>query len=518
MQIPPTTPTQRRVKNFTMTRILIVEDERIVARDLSESLQRMGYEVVGSAASSEAALDLAAKHLPELVMMDIRISGDVDGVTTAEVLRTRFGIPVIYLTAYADEETLARATATAPLGFILKPFKSAEIRGAIEVALVRHGLEREVRESEHWLSTTLRCVGDAVVAVSPEGKVRFVNHVAAQLLGVPESEALDQDVEDVVRLVDENSHEPIENPVTRAIARRRPASLQRNSALFVAPREMPIEDSCTPIIDEAGKLLGAVLVFRDVTEQRRAQMRTALDDRLTSLGTLVAGVAHELSNPLTAVVGHTELLADELSAAAIEAPPKLRRQLESANSNVASVAAAVRAMSDIVSDLRLFASPQPDQLELVDVRAALEFALRRTASQTRARARVVTEFVADATVMADMRRLTQVFVNLLTNAAHAIAPGAAAANEILVRLDQTPTGEVRVSVRDTGCGMSSAVAQRIFDPFFTTKVVGEGAGLGLAISHGIVQSFHGAISVVSEPGKGSLFVVLLPSAHATQPG
>jgi len=497
-----------------MTRILVVEDERIVAKDLSESLERMGYQVIGSAATSQAALDLAAQHLPELVLMDIRISGDVDGIATADVLRNRFGIPVIYLTAYADDETLARAKVTAPLGYIVKPFKSAEIRGAIEVAMVRHKLEREVSDREHWFSTTLRSVGDAVIAVDPDARVRFLNEVAAQLLGVNEADVVGRSIEEVVQLSDERSNEPIENPVRNAIEHRRVGALPETTLLANAPRKQPIEDSCAPIVDDSGRLLGAVMVFRDVTEKRRTQLRLALNDRLVALGTLVAGVAHELSNPLTAIFGHAELIKSQLGRIESLGTTTAREHIAKARESAEAMGEAALLMKDVVSDLRLLSSPQPDALEIVSVRAALELALRRTNAYVSERARVVVEYEADFRVRADRRRLAQVFVNLLTNAAHAIVPGAATSNLISVRLDSTPEGEARVSVQDTGCGMSAEVLRRVFDPFYTTKTIGSGSGLGLAISQGIVRSFQGDIRVVSEVGKGSVFVVVLPVARS----
>ncbi len=498
-----------------MTRILVVEDERIVARDLQESLERMGYEVVGRAASSEEALEIAANRLPALVMMDIRIDGEVDGIETANVLRSRFDIPVIFLTAYADDDTLVRAKNAAPLGYIIKPFKSAEIRGAIEMALVRHELERRLRESEHWFQTTLRSVGDAVLAADADGVVRFANPVAEALMGASQDSLLGRAVEDVLQIRDERSNAPLPNPVTRALRDRRAADLPEAVLLASAPGSQPIEDSSAPIVDDSGRLLGAVMVFRDVTEKRREQLRAGLNERLTSLGTLVAGVAHELNNPLTALYGHSELLRSELDDLLASEPPQpLLRTVELLHRHASAMEEASHMMGDIVADLRLFASPQPDELERIDVRAALDTALRRTSALVRERARLVLEIEAAPQVMASKRRLVQVFINLLTNAAQAIPAEHREENQILVRLDTTPQGDARVSIRDTGAGMSSETSRHIFDPFFTTKKLGEGSGLGLSISHGIVRSFHGSLSVVSEPGRGSLFIVTLPPAAA----
>lgn len=498
-----------------MTSILIVEDERIVARDLSESLESMGYRVVGNAADTHTAIELAAEHLPALVLMDVRIDGEVDGIETANVLRSRFGIPVIFLTAYADDETLSRAKHSAPLGYIVKPFKSAELRGTIEMALVRHELECKLREREHWFETTLRSVGDAVIAVDPTGAVSFANPVAEQILGANSADLAGRAVEDVLILVDERTRAPVPNPVSRALRDRRSADLPHGVAIARSGRELPIEDSSSPIVDDGGKLLGAVMVFRDVTEKRREELRSALNYRLTALGTLVAGVTHELSNPLSALFGVSDLMRnelEELSAEQSRTPlgPKLERLREL--NRVMDEAS--RSLGGIVSDLRLFSAPQDDALELVDVRAAVETAVRRTASLVRQRAELVLELEYAPPVKASARRLVQAFINLITNAAQAMSADKRRSNQLLVRLDTAPDGSARVSVKDTGVGMEPEVVRNIFDPFFTTKPLGEGTGLGLSITHGIVRSYHGEIAVVSEPGVGSLFIVTLPAGRA----
>src|SRR4051812_35272961 len=124
-----------------MAAILVVEDERVVAHDIEESLLRMGYDVVGTAASCAECLERAEARRPDLVLMDIRIEGALDGIETARILRSRFGVPVIFLTAYADEQTVARAKETEAHGYILKPFRAGELRSAVEIALYKHQME-----------------------------------------------------------------------------------------------------------------------------------------------------------------------------------------------------------------------------------------------------------------------------------------------------------------------------------------------------------------------------------------
>lgn len=228
----------------------------------------------------------------------------------------------------------------------------------------------------------------------------------------------------------------------------------------------------------------------------------------------MAGVTHELSNPLSALFGVSDLMRAELDQLSAEAPqPKLSPRLERLRELNGVMDEASRSLGGIVSDLRLFSAPQADELELLDVRESLETAVRRTSSLVRQRAQLVLELEPAQPVKASARRLVQVFINLITNAAQAMSAEKRKANQLLVRLDTAPDGWARISIKDTGAGMPADVVRSIFGPFFTTKPLGEGTGLGLSISHGIVRSFRAEISVVFEPGVGSLFVVTLPAGR-----
>jgi len=143
-------------------RILIVEDEAIEALDIERRLTASGYTVIDSVSTGEEAVRRVEETGPDLVLMDISLHGEMDGVSAAGVIRARFDIPVIYLTAYADEPTLQRAKITEPYGYIVKPFKERELYIAIDMALYKHKLERKLKDNEKWLATTLRSIGDAV--------------------------------------------------------------------------------------------------------------------------------------------------------------------------------------------------------------------------------------------------------------------------------------------------------------------------------------------------------------------
>ena len=263
------------------------------------------------------------------------------------------------------------------------------------------------------------------------------------------------------------------------------------------------------------------LVMSDLTEQRRqsaeiaaerAQMQTRLllADRMSSLGTLAAGVAHEINNPLAQVIASHELMSKRLTdvrgqtgTAAAEPTDWLRRQLERAQAGTERVRLIVRG-------LQAFTQADDETLGVIDPRHALNTSITLVSSEIRDRARLVTDYQAVPAVWANEARLGQVFLGLLVNATQAIPPGAAAQNEIRVSGRSGVEGCAVIEVRDTGSGIEPHHLARIFDPFFSTRPVNGGPGLGLALCHAIVSSLRGQITVESEPGKGSVFRVMLP--------
>lgn len=256
------------------TRVLIVEDEAIIAMDLAQRLENYGYAVTGIAASSDQAIELFDATGPDLVMMDIVIRGGRDGVATATLLRARRDVPVIYLTAFSDDETLRRARETNPHGYLLKPFRPDEIRASIEVALVRHAMEARLRRSEAWFARTLCAIGDGVLTTDTEGQVRTANPVAEALLGLAAAEAVGQPVAAVVDLADERRGGPVGDPLATDEAGAgapRPALLTGRGGAVT-----PVEYAAAPIVAHDGAAMGSVLVLRDIA--RRRGMERALAD------------------------------------------------------------------------------------------------------------------------------------------------------------------------------------------------------------------------------------------------
>ena len=490
---------------MTKTSILIVEDERIVAKDLQETLQELGYDAFAIARSSEEALQVATERCPDLVLMDIRIKGPLDGIETATILRERFGVPVVYLTAHADGATLERAKVTEPYGYLIKPIKPDELRSAIEISIFRHDLNRRLRERERWYSTTLRSIADAVVAVDLAGKITFMNPVAELLTGVSAADALGRPAREIVRIG--TPPYPV-SPLDAALEGRKTVVVEVAQLENATSGGRTIADTAAPVED--GKdLLGAVMVFRDVTEQRLLQKKAELADRLASLGTMAAGVAHEINNPLASISANAGYLIEEIETLAkvdTNLAATLREPLEA----LVDVEAAARRIARIVESLSVFSRAGDDvPIGEADVHRVVDAAVRSVRAGLLGRAEVRVSIGSLPRVGISEERLEKVVTNLLANAAASIDAGDADKNFISIDA-RAGDRQVVIEFRDTGRGMPSEVARRIFEPFYTTKSVGGGIGLGLSVCHGIVTSAGGGIEVESETGEGTKVRIRLP--------
>jgi PAS domain S-box-containing protein len=253
-------------------RILIVEDERIAAEDLRLTLSQLGYEVAGMAASGDEALRLAGQRSPDLVLMDIMLKGPMNGIGTAQAMTERFAVPVVYVTAFSDPDTVERIKGTHPYGYLHKPFDFKELHVVVETALVKHKADRLLREREEWFSTTLRSIGDGVLTLDSKARITFMNRTASDLTGWDMADAVGQPVDRVFRIVHEETGRPVENPVRKVLRDGVSAGLANHTLLIRKDgRRIPIDDSGAPIRNDRGVLTGVVLVFKEITERRKAE-------------------------------------------------------------------------------------------------------------------------------------------------------------------------------------------------------------------------------------------------------
>ncbi len=505
--------------------ILVVEDESIVAMDIQHRLHKLGYVVYATASTGEEAIRLATERHPDLVLMDIRLKGKLDGVETAQQIQAELDIPAIYLTAYADEVTINRAKITAPYGYILKPFEERELHTAVEMALYKHRLEKELKESRSWLATTLNSIGEAVIATDEQGRIKFMNPVAEALTRWPQSQAHNQELAKIFDVLNEDTLTPAKNPVTQILRNNGNASLAATHLLVAKDgTKTPIDDTAAPIKDDKGKIIGVVLTFRDITEERTIQHRIQRQEKLAAIGQLAGGIAHEFNNILTSIIGFAELASSRLNE-----PIILRRDLSYIISQGERAAHLVRQMMDFSRKSIV----HKRSLDLVPFLEETVILLKHSIPEN-----IYVEIEIEPgcelyKIEADPAQLQQALTNVVVNAQDAMPHGGTLQirlSQLTLQPDERPpflaieqggtqhdhvVDWIALSISDTGVGIKPENFLHIFEPFYTTKEVGQGSGLGLAQVYGIVQEHGGNIDVASQVGQGATFTFYLPVQPVT---
>lgn len=250
--------------------ILIADHDSSVAGELAVYLEGFGYRVIEITNSGEDALVKIRALNPDLVLMNIRLKGTIDGIQTGSLIRSYRDTPIIYIVNSGNRDTIRRATATEPFGYIFTPFDEKRIFATIETALIRHELESKLHQSRQWLNTTLTSIGDGVIATDEQGKVRFINPSAMELTGWPHTEAIERSLPEIFPLIHEISQQPIHllDMEANSVAAEQKKS---NAGLLLTRkgRPIPVEANLTSIRDAKGQIYGMVLVFRDVTQNRK---------------------------------------------------------------------------------------------------------------------------------------------------------------------------------------------------------------------------------------------------------
>jgi PAS domain S-box-containing protein len=490
-------------------KVMIVEDDRIVARDIRAQLSRMGHSVVGVTGSGEEAVILAATEQPDLVLMDIRLEGEIDGIEAAQRIRSKDRIPVVFLTAYGNEEIMRRASLTEPFGYLLKPFEEPQMRTVIQMALYKREAENRVRVGEKRYAATLASIADGVISTDEKARIDFMNPAAEGLTGWPSEEAVGRDLGDIFVLVDEETRLPIESPATRVLASGGFAPTGSRSVLIArGGSEALIEERCSPVESE-GTIAGTVLVFTDHTQKRAVAeaLETAQNDlahvaRLTLMGELTAAIAHEVNQPLMAMVTNAGTCLQWLE----HEKPDIGR----ARAAVERVIRNGHRAGAVVRSIHALARRSPTARALLDLNVVTVETLSLIRGELRrAEVKVVTGLAKQLPlVMGDRVQIQQVLLNLIVNAMESMLPREPA-DRLLTILSDYEDDMVQVRVVDTGTGIDDTIRHRIFEALFTTKT--NGFGMGLSVSRSIVELHGGHLSMVSRRGGGSEFRVKLPA-------
>ena len=475
--------------------ILIVEDEGLIAADIQKRLERLGYSVPVIAHSGEEAIRSARSTPFDLVLMDIRIQGDLDGIDAAQEMKA-LDMPVVYVTAYADQETVNRAKLTEPFGYILKPITDGDLRSTVQISLYKHEMERRLRTSEAWLSTTLRSVGDGIIATNTDGEVVFVNPVAEGLTSWTAADAHGRMLMEVLELCAEATRRPAKNPILDLS----PGETRNYSLISKAGLVTTVEVECFEN-RSADQVLGAIVAVRDITRRQEVEGRLMQSERMEAIANMAGGLAHDFNNQLTVILGYAHELAARLSGE--EQGQALRIQ------HAASAANAV------TGQLLTLSRRDGTRIEVLNVNEVI-CELQPLISQSLGKNRTLTTNLGSPLgyIRCDRNQLKQVLLNLALRARDAMpAGGSLRVESSTTEIDpdspeaqlQRPGQYVRLRVVDSGIGMDRSTLARIFEPSFTAAT-----GLGLSLAHSIVVQNGGYVTATSDLSRGTSFEILMP--------
>jgi PAS domain S-box-containing protein len=490
----------------TQPRILIVEDEVIVARNIASRLRELGYVVPTIAASGEEALRRAAELRPDLVLMDIKLRGAMDGIAAAGEIRDQLDIPVVYLTGYADPKTLERAKVTEPFGYILKPFEVRELQSTVEMALYKHALDRRLR----LLSAALEAAANAIVITDGMGAIVWANAAFTRLTGYEVAEAMGQNT----RLLKSGVHHAEfyahmwETITAGRIWRGELINRRKDGSLYT--EEMTI----TPVRTGQGAITHYVAVKQDITARKEAEeelrrAKAAAESANRAKSTFLTNMGHEFRTPLNAIIGYSELVEEQLrDEGSTECVADLQHIREAGHQLLA-----------LINDILVLSKIEAGRMKLdmipFEITDLVAEVAQVVAPQAERQGNIVTVNCTEGigNMRTDRDKLYQLLCRLGDNAAKFTQAGQITFSAEREAADAGDWIVFRVS--DTGIGIPSEHLAELFVPFHqvdpsVTRRYG-GTGLGLALVHRLGTLMGGEISVESAVGKGSVFAVRLPA-------
>ncbi len=484
--------------------VLLVEDEGLIARDIEQRLESLGHRVTGIASTGEEAVEMARGA--EIALMDIRLDGNMDGIEAARIVRQRYGIPVVFLTAHADRATVERAKQAEPFGYIVKPVAPTALHTSIEIAIYKHAMEREIAEREAWLTAVLGSVADAVAVADVEGRVRILNPAAEALTGWKEEDAVGKRLEKIVPLAAEQidatadggraqreapQRLPIEAPVPLAMLRDAAVSLGRDAQLVTREgRTVPVEGTAAPVRVEHGAI-GAVLSFRDVGHRRWEEEQLRQSQKVEAAARLAAGVADEYSSLLSVIRTQAERILEQFA------------DYSPARTSAEEIRAAAAAAEQITRKLAGFGKRQPGHPEVVSPNGVLRRMSKLLETVVGTGVNVVVRPAQHAgKIHVDEGQFEQLLMNLTMHAGKMSAQGGEVRIETgsaAERMEGPPGGYLRIAISylpvATGAGESVSV---------------EDESLALSVAHNIATEHEGYFSVTRGADGYRCLEVLLP--------
>ncbi|HYG75154.1 MAG TPA: response regulator [Planctomycetota bacterium] len=481
-------------------KLLVVDDEAIIAASLQEKLKALGYDVPMIAGSAEEAVQMAGEIRPDLVLMDILLEGGPDGIEAAGRIRDRYGIPSVYLSAYSDDQTLKRAKLTEPYGYILKPVSDRELRIVVEIALYRNKSERALQLSEEKYRSLVQSAHDAIISADKQSIINYANEAAVRLFGYSTDELIGMHL--IVLIPNALVLDYLfsdRGPTGRALEM---VGAKKDGTTF--PLELTLAHW------KSAETAFYTAIVRDITERKHANDVSRKNAEMLEVNRakdeFIAVISHELRTPLNAIYGWMRMLRDPRLPTA-----QRERGMDIIQRNVESQK---KLIEDLLDVSRINAGKLVLNAHSLRIVPLIESAIE--AIQPSATAKEINLELSVGTgemaVYGDPDRLQQIVYNLLSNAIKFTPKG----GKVLLKIQREGT-HLSIMVSDTGIGIQPEFLPHIFERFRQADAsitrLYKGLGLGLAIVRNLVELHGGAVEVKSEGlNKGATFTVKLPLA------
>lgn len=544
---------------------MIVEDDGIQAVLLKKMLIKLGYSVLDPVATGSEAIAGITAEIPDLILMDIQLADDMNGIDTARYIHTVADVPIVFLTAYSQDAFIQRAKITIPYGYLIKPVSQRELAVTIEIALYRHQIDRQLQEHKHALQRardelelrvqertaelvsaneilsreiekrkkaeermflsfeTLNMfidgISEPLFLLDADLRLRKYNRAAKDYYGLENFENT---------IIGKYCYEAFRGKSSPCKGCGRPFSeLKLFSGVY--ERKNPFNPETTEQVfvdlvkDISGSPKAYIIRIYDITEKKKIDNQIAQNEKLFSLGLLVAGIAHEINNPNNFIYFNIPILRSYFQFLLPIVDKSLSTKPEQSVFGrpysvfkedcfkiVDNLEHGSTRINQILQNLKEFVHEQGrSKVHRIDLKQTVEkgvsICIGRIKKSVKNFEMIIPEELPQ--LLSDPLAIEQIVVNLLINAAQA-ADKKNSWIKLEIKRQQENENELLIEIHDNGCGMDAETRKKIFDPFFTTKPVGIGTGLGLPIVHRLVTELGGFIEVLSEVGKGSLFRVI----------
>ncbi len=558
--------TEHAGQNQIVQEILIVEDEPIVALDEKKQVESFGYRVLDVVTTGEEAVAQMEEKQPDLVLMDINLEGALDGIQVAETLRNKYDIPVVFITAHSEVNTLQRAKITEPYAYLIKPYREKDLKVAIEIALYKSKMERQLRKYRDHLEELVRertlelkkanlelkkeisvrkqaekklresrenyrnlfennPVG--IYRLSPDNKILMANPTLIQMMGYKSFRELKRNPWGSDNLIPEPDRSVFKELIEKEGEIKEYESRWTGSD----SRVIFTRENAKAIYDKKGTILYYEGMIENITEKKEAEEQSRLQeqqliqaDKMVALGTLVSGVAHEINNPNNFVMLNIPVLHelwDNVEPIIEEHCEKkgdffvgqmnyseLKESIPILFSGIKEGAVRIK---NIVKELKDFARQDTSDLnQAVDINLVVKSAIILTSNLIKKSTRNFSAHYGEnlPTITGNFQRLEQVVINLVQNSCQAL--GDDTKSVVVSTGYDKESGGIVIKVKDEGTGMNPEIQKKITDPFFTTKRDIGGTGLGLSVSSKIIDNHGGSLYFKSKAGKGTEAIVILP--------